>query len=96
MVCDVLVHQLSNNHLCDMSYSSIIFDLGGVLIRLNYQRTIDAFCALGIEQFDELYNQANQNELFDQFETGKISPLRFINIYPMELHQIKWYKHGTQ
>ena len=89
MVRDVLVHQLPNHHLCDMSYSSIIFDLGGVLIRLNYQRTIDAFCALGIEHFDELYNQANQNELFDQFETGKISPQRFIN----EL--LPYLPHGT-
>ena len=62
-----------------MKFSTVLFDLGGVLIRLDYQRTITAFKQLGISNFDELYTQANQQQLFDLFETGMISPQRFIN-----------------
>lgn len=57
----------------------ILFDLGGVLIHLNYQLTIDAFKSLGISNFQEIYTQAEQSQLFDDFETGKISAFHFIN-----------------
>lgn len=62
-----------------MKYSAVLFDLGGVLIRLDYQRTITAFNALGISNFEAIYTQASQQQLFDLFETGKLSPQRFIN-----------------
>lgn len=58
---------------------AIIFDFGGVIIQLNYQATIDAFKKLGIENFDVMYSQAQQSNLFDDIETGKISSQRFIN-----------------
>lgn len=58
---------------------AIIFDLGGVILNLNYQLTIDAFKALGIVDFDNMYTQAKQNDLFDRFETGQISSQHFIN-----------------
>lgn len=58
---------------------AIIFDFGGVIIQLNYQATIDAFKKLGIENFDEMYSQAQQSNLFNDIETGKISSQRFIN-----------------
>jgi HAD superfamily hydrolase (TIGR01509 family) len=62
-----------------MTSKAIIFDLGGVLIDLNYQLTISAFENLGIADFKNLYSQANQSGLFDAYETGKISTQRFIN-----------------
>lgn len=62
-----------------MKYEAIVFDLGGVLIDLDYQLTIDAFKKLGISDFDKMYSQAAQNNLFDDFETGQISAQRFIN-----------------
>ena len=58
---------------------AIIFDFGGIFIDLNYAATINAFKQLGIENFDELYSQAQQSNLFDNYETGKISSQRFIN-----------------
>lgn len=58
---------------------AIIFDLGGVLINLDYQKTEDAFVQLGITNFPELYSQLSQTDLFDRFETGKISPFHFVN-----------------
>ncbi len=62
-----------------MKFDAIIFDLGGVLINLDYQKTTKAFEALGVSDFSELYSQAAQTELFSDFETGKISAQRFIN-----------------
>jgi putative hydrolase of the HAD superfamily len=58
---------------------AIIFDFGGVIINIDYNATIDAFKALGIDNFEELYSQADQSNLFDDIETGKISPQHFIN-----------------
>lgn len=58
---------------------AIIFDLGGVILNLNYQKTIDAFIALGMPNFEEVYSQLAQQSLFDEFETGKISAFHFVN-----------------
>lgn len=58
---------------------AIIFDFGGVIINLDYHLTIKAFQALGISNFDEMYSQASQTNLFSDIETGRISPQKFIN-----------------
>ena len=52
---------------------NIIFDLGGVLLDVDYHKTANAFKALGAAQFDEFYSQANANHLFESLETGDIS-----------------------
>ncbi|MEO7768603.1 MAG: HAD family phosphatase [Ferruginibacter sp.] len=52
---------------------NIIFDLGGVLLNIDYQKTADAFKMLGVQQFDQLYSQVNANNLFEALETGAIS-----------------------
>lgn len=57
----------------------ILFDLGGVLIDIDYQATEKAFVQLGTVDFQEAYTQFQQNQLFDLFETGKISAQHFIN-----------------
>ena len=56
---------------------NIIFDLGGVLLDIDYHKTADAFKMLGVRQFDELYSQANANHLFEALETGEISEEQF-------------------
>lgn len=60
-------------------FQNIIFDFGGVIINIDYQATIDAFKQLGIVDFDALYSQADQSDLFDAIETGRISSQHFIN-----------------
>jgi glucose-1-phosphatase len=52
---------------------NIIFDLGGVLLDIDYHKTANAFKMLGVNQFDEFYSQANANHLFEALETGAIS-----------------------
>ena len=56
---------------------NIIFDLGGVILNINYQLTIDAFKKLGFNDFDDFYTQKKQSRLFNKFETGKLSILDF-------------------
>ena len=61
------------------TFDTIIFDLGGVVINLDYQKTTRAFEALGLENFGEMYSQAAQTGLFDDFEKGKSSVPYFLN-----------------
>lgn len=49
---------------------NIIFDLGGVLLNINYDATADAFHRLGVEDFNQWFNQYHANELFSGLETG--------------------------
>lgn len=61
----------------EKSVSTILFDLGGVILNLDYNRTIEAFKTMGENNFEKMYSQAQQNNTFDYFETGKISPNEF-------------------
>lgn len=58
---------------------NIIFDLGGVIINLDTQRTIQEFNALSTFPFQQLYTQAEQMELFNEFDKGKISDFDFFS-----------------
>lgn len=58
---------------------NIIFDLGGVILNIDYLKLSAAFKTLGIENFDELYSQVHASALFKQIECGEISPQEFIN-----------------
>ncbi|MCD6067293.1 MAG: family hydrolase [Bacteroidetes bacterium] len=57
---------------------NIIFDLGGVLLNLDYGLTRKQFEQLGVGNFDAIYSQAQQEQLFDLYETGKIGNTEFI------------------
>ncbi|MBL8001055.1 MAG: HAD family phosphatase [Flavobacteriales bacterium] len=56
---------------------TLLLDLGGVLIDVDYQRTARAFHALGFEDFEAQFSKARQTPLFDRFEVGAISPAEF-------------------
>ena len=56
---------------------NIIFDLGGVLLTLDYSKTERSFVELGVANFNELYNQQKASPLFEQLETGKIGDNAF-------------------
>lgn len=55
----------------------IIFDLGGVIINIDYQATIDAFRQLGISNFDTHFSQALQSDFFEKFEKGEVDEAAF-------------------
>lgn len=56
----------------------IIFDLGGVILNIDYQKPIEEFKKLGIKDVDSLYSKKSQTELFDRLETGKIDENEFV------------------
>lgn len=56
---------------------NIIFDLGGVILNIDYKKTEAAFKKLGVTDFDRIYSQSRQSGIFDRLETGKLSPEEF-------------------
>tara|TARA_B110000914_G_C15445062_1_gene438011 strand:- start:581 stop:1201 length:621 start_codon:yes stop_codon:yes gene_type:complete len=56
----------------------IIFDLGAVILNINYQNTIDEFTKLGIKNASSFYSKKVQTDLFNQIETGKITAEKFL------------------
>jgi len=58
---------------------NIIFDLGGVLLNIDYNKTSKAFRDLGFGDFDNMFSQFTANHLFEDLETGKIEDGDFLN-----------------
>lgn len=56
----------------------IIFDLGGVLLNLDYSLTEKAFIDAGITDFAQRYSQLQQTDTFDRLETGRMEREEFI------------------
>ena len=52
---------------------NVIFDLGGVLLNIDYNKTTDAFKELGFTDFESMYSMLKGNNIFDNLETGHIS-----------------------
>lgn len=75
---------------------NIIFDLGGVILDVDYNLTRKAFEKLGVVHFDEMYSQANADKLFQKLETGEIDEDNFykelnrctgLNLSPEEIRK---------
>ena len=54
-------------------FEAIIFDLGGVILNIDYELTTSAFQRLGFNTFGKSYSQVGQNMLFDAFEKGQVT-----------------------
>ena len=62
------------------NYQHIIFDLGGVLINLDYGKTNDAFINLGFPHFDHMFSQFTADRFFEKLETGQIDTETFYKV----------------
>ena len=60
------------------SYEAIIFDLGGVIINLDYKKTEKEFERIVGTNFSEFYSKQNQTDVFNKLETGHISEKQFV------------------
>jgi len=58
---------------------NIIFDLGGVLLNIDYLKTVDAFAKLGMENPEQAFSKEIQAEYFQKFEKGLISESVFVS-----------------
>ena len=64
-----------NNHI-----KTIIFDLGGVLMNLDFKRSIDALNKTGIKNIDSLIHQSGDKNIIYQYRLGLISTEEFRNL----------------
>lgn len=66
------------------TFKNILFDLGGVFLNIDYQKTEQAFIDLGVKDFGQLFSQQFSNTLFEYLETGKITPDDFYETFRKE------------
>src|SRR4051812_27928154 len=57
---------------------NIIFDLGGVVLNIDFKKTEEAFKVLGIENFAEHISQYHITDLFEKYEVGMIDDEGFL------------------
>ena len=57
--------------------ANLIFDLGNVVLNIDYGRTIAAFKSLGVAEFDSLYTPIAQKGFIDDWDKGLISSDEF-------------------
>ncbi len=57
----------------------IIFDLGGVVLNIDFTKTIQAFIDLGIADFEKVFSQYKQDRFFDSLDKGIVSSSDFFN-----------------
>ncbi|MBC7537136.1 MAG: HAD family phosphatase [Ferruginibacter sp.] len=68
---------------------NIIFDLGGVLINLDFKKSTDEFRALGFLNFENMFSQFKADKLFEKLEKGLINSEDFYTVL------LKVGKEGT-
>ena len=56
---------------------NIIFDLGGVILNIDFEATIKAFEDLGVQDVRGLKNELISQKILEKFEKGHISPVEF-------------------
>ncbi len=60
---------------------AIIFDFGGVILNIDYNRTSKAFFDLGVLQFESMYSQKNADPVFEHLEIGKLGEQEFYDAF---------------
>jgi putative hydrolase of the HAD superfamily len=61
-----------------VAIQNIIFDLGGVLLNIDYFRTVEAFKNLGLKDPEKAFTKEVQADLFQKFEKGEVSSEGFL------------------
>ncbi len=56
---------------------NVIFDYGNVIFAIDFLKTQQALSDLGIANVSDFFAHKGHNKLFDDFETGSISPAEF-------------------
>ncbi|HTE10961.1 MAG TPA: HAD family phosphatase [Chitinophagaceae bacterium] len=57
---------------------NIIFDLGGVILNIDFKKTENAFADLGFTDFKHHITQFHITPFFEEYETGKIDDAAFV------------------
>ncbi|MBC7848366.1 MAG: HAD family phosphatase [Chitinophagaceae bacterium] len=62
-----------------MAIKNIIFDLGGVLLNLDINKTLDAYKAIGLNNIRDLFGIGHADSFFKKYETGHLNDDGFID-----------------
>jgi len=54
-------------------FKNLIFDLGEVIIDIDYRQTITAFQKLAVVDFSTVVSYSAQNPVFDWYEKGQVT-----------------------
>lgn len=57
---------------------NVIFDLGGVLLNLDINKTLNAYKAMGLRNIEDMFRIGHASSFFKQYEVGSISDEEFI------------------
>jgi putative hydrolase of the HAD superfamily len=63
--------------ISEKQIKNIIFDLGGVLLNIDYNLLVKAFANIGLPHFEDYFTQKSQRDFFDLYEKGLISSEEF-------------------
>ena len=66
---------------------NIVFDLGGVLLNLDFAKAIEAFEKVGIKDVNRRIRAYGENNIFQQLEKGTISAAQFRKAIQQEANQ---------
>ncbi len=58
-------------------FKNIIFDYGNVIFAIDFAKTQNALSQLGITNVSDFFAHKAHHKIFDDFETGSISPTQF-------------------
>lgn len=64
---------------------TIIFDIGGVLVDLDFKRTFDVFSEAGFKNLEKMISQQESTNILSQYKLGLISSEDFKNYIRSEL-----------
>jgi HAD superfamily hydrolase (TIGR01509 family) len=62
-----------------MAIKNIIFDLGGILINLDFDKTINEFDRLGFKEMEKFFGLGKAADFVEDYEVGKINDEQFIH-----------------
>lgn len=62
-----------------MPIKNLIFDLGGVILDIDYSAPLREFAKLGMHNLENIYSIAQPDPIYRLYETGKISTEEFMN-----------------
>jgi putative hydrolase of the HAD superfamily len=68
------------------SIKNIIFDLGGVIINIDFQYTYEAFAKLGNTDILSIIKRFEEIQVFKRYEKGEFSDQEILNLFRMEFN----------
>lgn len=60
---------------------AIVFDMGGVLIDLHYEKSVAAYRKLGFQNITDYIDPYRQKGIYGDLESGKVSPEEFYDFF---------------